>query len=308
MSGHAFGAVQVGGTASRSWAAAAVAAGVAALLFWLPMPLFPGRGVSFAAVPVLLATLWAGPWAGAGAALLALTAGWAGGTADVATTAMMLVAPMVAIVQRRSLHPALPFTVIPALVMAVDALAAGTPVVVRAESLVAMLQALLNVTLAYLLVSLRPKGLLRPVTQPLAYLMFVVLAAVAVALVTLFGAISVWGTQRQQVQGALQSVDILAHDVADSANLMLRQESLAIAALGGSLGVSDLARDTADLSARLAEYVKRQSALLTILVARLDGVVVAAAEGRPDLNVSAVLGSNVSDREYFRAALREGGP
>ena len=75
-----------------------------------------------------------------------------------------------------------------------------------------------------------------------------------------------------------------------------------------SLVQSDLSSESADLQNRVSGYTSNQLEMLTVLVARPDGEVIAAAATRPTLDVRTVLLNNVGDREYFKGAIKRGGP
>ncbi len=300
------------GLQSGAWVQLAVAIAAAVLLLRFPLQIFPVHDLSIAAVPVLVVALLAGPLAGLLAAVATAVAATVMGSATMPLGLLLLSAPVLGLAHARLAHPAYGCFIVPIVTSAVGALL-GDPAVDRLQlATIGVLQSSINVILAFgvalLLSSRRPYRHGGWAGRPLTHRLFVILATVATLLTAGLGLLSMIALQERQVATTLSNVHLLAQEIAESTQVQLRAQSRSLAAFGRSLAQSDLSVENDELTRRIEAYTTGQAELLTVLLARADGVVIAAAATRPTLDARAVLGDNVSDREYFRGAVRQGAP
>ena len=300
------------GLQAGAWVQLAVAIAAAVLLLRFPLQIFPVQDLSIAAMPVLVVALLAGPLAGLLAAVATAVAATVMGSATMPLGLLLLSAPVLGLAHARLAHPAYGCFIVPIVTSAVGALL-GDPAVDRLQlATVGVLQSSINVILAFgvalLISSRRPYRHGGWAGRPLTHRLFVILATVATLLTAGLGLLSMIALQERQVATTLSNVHLLAQEIAESTQVQLRAQSRSLAAFGRSLAQSDLSAENDELTRRIEAYTTGQAELLTVLLARADGVVIAAAATRPTLDARAVLGDNVSDREYFTGAVRQGAP
>lgn len=290
--------------------AAAIAAAVALLLH--PLQAFPAHPLSMAPLPVLAVALLGGPLVGVLAATATAAAAVLTGTLTGLLALLLLAAPVLSLAHARNVHPAYACLLTPLFVSAVDnvLVPAGAD---RIHFLtIDLLQSFVNVVCAFGLALV--VGVRRPrrgggwAGRPLNHRLFVTLATVATLLTVGLGLLSASNNQQRQVQTAFSNLRLLSLEISDSSQVLLRAHGRALAAFGRSLTESNLDLENDDLTARLAAFTSTQAELLTVLVAKTDGDVIAAAATRPALDTRSVLDTNVSDREYFRGAIAQGAP
>jgi PAS domain S-box-containing protein len=300
------------GLEAGAWFRLAIAIATAVLLLRFPVQVFPVLDLSLAALPVLVVALLAGPLAGLLAAVATAIAATIMGSGTTLLGLLLLSAPVLGLAHARLAHPAFGCFIAPIATAALAALL-GDPAVDRLQlATVGVLQSSINVILAFgvalLISSRRPYRHGGWAGRPLTHRLFVILATAATLLTAGMGLLSTIALQERQVATTLSNVHLLAQEIAESTQVQLRAQSRSLAAFGRSLAQSDLTAENDDLTRRIEAYTTGQSELLTVLLARADGVVIAAAATRPTLDPRAVLGNNVSDRDYFRGAIALGAP
>jgi PAS domain S-box-containing protein len=229
------------------------------------------------------------------------------------TLTLLAATPLLGLAHRRTpLHPAIPCFTLPLAVALVEFAISRVNGITSPLLAVTVLQVSLNVLGAYLLAMLLRRLLpLRSrdrAGRPLSYRLFIVLAGVATTLTMGLGIWSAHNLRDRLIRSERADVESLASEVADATAVLLDERTRALAAFGRSLGQLDLATAGPAVASQLSAYVAGQDALLTLLVADNDGQVLAAAATRADLNVTRVLNTNVADRDYFLAVVRNGRP
>ena len=284
----------------------------AVLLLRFPVQIFPVHDISIAAMPVMVVALLAGPLVGLlAAAATAIAAAWMG-SATILLGVLLLAAPVMGWAHARFVHPAFACFSVPILAAVVAALLGGTGADRLHLMTVGVLQSSINVIIAYGVTLLAGAGSSHRrrgwAGRPLTHRLFVALAAASTLLTAGLGVLSATALQERQVTTTLSNVQLLAQEIAESTQVQLLAQGRSLAAYGRSLSQSDLTRENEDLQRRIHAYTTGQSELLTVLLARADGVVIAAAATLPTLDVRKVLGTNVSDRTYFKGAVTHGMP
>jgi hypothetical protein len=295
-----------------AWVQLALAIAAAVLLLRFPLQIFPIHDVSIAALPVLALALLAGPLAGLLAAAATAVAAVLMGSATILLGLLLLAAPVLGLAHSRLAHPAYGCFIAPIATSIVAALLDSSGADRLHLATIGMLQSSVNVILAFGIALLIASG--RPYRQggwagrPLTHRLFVILATVATLLTAGLGLLSTISLQQRSVANTLSNVHLLAQEIAETTQVQLRGQGRSLAAFGRSLVQSDLTVENDDLSRRIEAYTTGQSELLTVLLARTDGIVIAAAATRPTLDVRGVMANDVSDRDYFRGAVAQGAP
>ena len=296
--------VRVSGLGASACFVTSVAAGVlAATLLAFPLTLFAGHVLQLAMWPLFAAALLAGPAGAAVATSVGAAGAWYLGYPLLPSLLILAAAVALGFAHRKPLHPAWSCLLLPPLLTLAMHLAgvhhaSGVSSHVLLDSSIALVAAHV--------VALPGWGLQRScggcaATRPLAHRIFVVLAAIGAVLTVAAGAWSGRTMEQSLVRTRTADLEVVGREIADAANVLLREQTRSLAAFGRSLAASGHWGDPARLSGMLQAYVAGQDTLLTMLLADLDGQVVAAATARPGLSLPGGLQLNVKDRDYFRA-------
>ena len=275
-----------------TWNLIAAAAVAAILLLIFPIRLSPSHALSLAALPALAVALLAGPVPAAiiaaGTALAALPLH----ALTMNLGALLLAAPLLGLLHQRCVHPAVACLLLPAAAASVGALLTDVDRLGVLTS--GALQGAVSVIGAYALALAATAHVPRArggwAGRRLTHRLFVILAGVATLLTVGMGALSARHLQERQAQTSLASLQLLALEIAESSQVLLEAYGRALAAFGNTLQHADLSHKNAQLSRLVDAYTSGQTVFQTVLVARDDGQVLAAAATRRSLDMRRVIG------------------